>query len=208
MDTTNLIQQIANELIKQSPPQSNWVYLVTFICLTAIVNFASNYLGAYFQTRGKRFATSTDIKSLQAELANNTRITEATRVEVSSGAWRQQKQWELKQTIYFDLLTCLGEIRALGEFALFTFETDQPVDTSLEMVRRNGTAIYEKICVLRSRGLILIPSNSLSKVEELGKSWHKLSPAEELDIQCGQIIEKTCQLQAEIAKIAYEDLIK
>ncbi len=78
------------------------------LALVAIFGGAGAYIGSYLREKGKNLATKEDIAKL-------TRETEAIKSEISKTRWLDQKRWDLRRDVYWNLLEQLGELAVIAE---------------------------------------------------------------------------------------------
>jgi hypothetical protein len=83
---------------------------VTWALTTLIGAFVGSFLGAYLKKKGEDLAIREGFKNLLTQVTATTEATKAIEARISSKVWNQQKQWELKRDVLFDL------IRAVTEF--------------------------------------------------------------------------------------------
>jgi hypothetical protein len=79
---------------------------LTSLIMIAAVAGVGGYLGAYLREKGRNLATREDIATL-------TKLTEEVKSEISQRRWLDQKRWDFRRDIYWELLGKLSEFQVL-----------------------------------------------------------------------------------------------
>jgi len=87
-----------------------WFWVFSVLC----AGFGA-YLGAYLKKKGENLATHEDIDRLVEQTAKLTKTTKEIEAKISGDLWSQQKQWELKRDVLFEVGKKVGNaIQALA----------------------------------------------------------------------------------------------
>jgi hypothetical protein len=95
------IKKIAEEVARHS--SFTWVFWVTQGIFTVAAATIGLYVGEYFKTRGKNYATKKDFDNLQRQLSDQTHLVEAIKSEVSQRDW-SLREWKTLRRIKLEEL--------------------------------------------------------------------------------------------------------
>jgi hypothetical protein len=86
------IQKLAAEIVRNMPNYPLWLLAIQ-VALTLVAAAAGAFLGEYFKTRGRNFATKADFEILLEQLHKNTQLVETIKSEVA------QRDWVLREWV-------------------------------------------------------------------------------------------------------------
>ena len=98
-------------LISQGQAAGSWQFYLSLAALILVVGACGSFLGAYFQTRGTRFATSADFDEILKEVRDTTKATEEIRHSISRGGWIEQQYRVIRREKLEELLCALHEVQ-------------------------------------------------------------------------------------------------
>jgi hypothetical protein len=90
----------------------HWPFYALMIALTALVGFASAFVGAYAKKRGQNYATKADFDSLLAQLRLTTAVAEEVKSQISQADWATREAKTLRRIKLEELLHAIHEVEA------------------------------------------------------------------------------------------------
>lgn len=120
--------EIFQKVLKVIEERSITLDLLSYVII-AVVSLVSGLIGAfgasYIKEKGKNYATKEDFDALLEQTKLTTHETEAIKASIGKSGWRESKQWELRYTIYTEILQSLAEWRiALTRAHVVLYEND------------------------------------------------------------------------------------
>jgi hypothetical protein len=82
--------------------------LIAWGLTTLVGAFVGSYLGGYLKKKGENLATHEDVANLVSQVTAVTQATKAIEAKISSDVWDQQKRWELKRDVIFEVARKIG----------------------------------------------------------------------------------------------------
>ena len=146
-----------------------YVYLAVLL-LSFLGSLVAIFIGSYLRKRGENYATKADFDTLLAQLRISTHATEEIKNQLSRGTWVDQKRWELKKEIYWDLLIALTMLdNALHLFRFASFNSDGTVRT-IKTDKTDYSVIVgdhmKKLIAAHAVGQVILNEESLQALTE------------------------------------------
>lgn len=88
----------------------SWRFYLVLVAVVFLTTAASNFLAAYFRTRGARYATKADFDELLNELRESTKATEEIKRTISHEAWLERERSITRRGKLEDLLRAVYEL--------------------------------------------------------------------------------------------------
>jgi hypothetical protein len=99
---TDLVHELSRAIFREQV-LLNWRFYAVLLLVLFIACFAANWLGSYFQTRAKTFATKADMDEILRQVAATTRATEEVRSAISQADW-VAREWRTTRRIKLEEL--------------------------------------------------------------------------------------------------------
>ncbi|MGA2300967.1 MAG: hypothetical protein ABSG77_09790 [Candidatus Acidiferrum sp.] len=91
------------------------------------------YLASYLKKKAQNLATREEFKDLQKQTAELTRTTKEIEATISGELWNQQKRWELKREVFFQVMKRISAV----------FDALKDLDNVLQTELRNPSVVTE-----------------------------------------------------------------
>ncbi|MGN5224683.1 hypothetical protein [Aeromonas veronii] len=102
--TENDVIVIVNSLLEKGISLSNVTY-ISILLISLVSGFIGAFLSSYAKTKWQHYATKEDLDELSHQTQKLTEVTESVKFEVANNSRVESKKWELKLSIYTDILT-------------------------------------------------------------------------------------------------------
>jgi hypothetical protein len=107
--------------------------IVVLSLLNAGVVGLGIYLGSYLKKKAQNLATREEFKDLQKQTAELTRTTKEIEATISGELWNQQKRWELKREVFFQVVQRISAV----------FDALKGLDNVLQTELKNPSVVTE-----------------------------------------------------------------
>lgn len=209
--TENDVIVIVNSLLEKGISLSNVTY-ISILLISLISGFIGAFLSSYAKTKGQHYATKEDLDELSHQTQKLTEVTESVKFEVANNSRVESKKWELKLSIYTDILTALSTWRTLiGVMSNDMYNSNGELKNNIKMSvadeRLKRTAsIFEDMARIESLSELILDDR---KADEIKRIRSLVSDAAgEYDGKDGfeRAVLSIKALEVNIAKIARNDL--
>jgi len=211
------IELIIRQVLDQGVPL-DWtdirVYAVVMVT-TLLGSGIGAWVGAFFSKRGELRAIETKFDSLVSQVARITTVQEEIRAKISTEAWVEQKQWDLKRDLYSDLLEALYYTRHIADRI---FDIDQKRiwadDDEQQQQRRNlikqegdkEAPYLQKIIKCRAIGDLVLTSDVINTLDKLQDAWVKANDADNFMAHVEERLTASKEAYDGLVILAREDL--
>ena len=165
---TNSIDNIASDIVSGNIA-SEWQYYAILFGLLLLSSVLGSLIAGYYQKRGENLATKADFKDILDQLRQTTHATECIRTDISHNNWRNEKQWELRHSLFLSVIDCLGRWRMLvikGANLLFNEDGSEKErnTTALDAVISDLKIVRYEIGVLATKASLALSKESIDRI--------------------------------------------
>jgi hypothetical protein len=209
--TENDVIVIVNYLLEKGISLSNVTY-ISILLISLISGFIGAFLSSYAKTKGQHYATKEDLDELSHQTQKLTEITESVKFEVANNSRVESKKWELKLSIYTDILTALSTWRILtAAMSNDLYEHDGELKREFEESAaderiKRVASIFEDMARIESLSVLVLDERKASEINKI-RSLVSAAAGNYNGKECfKRAVLSIKTLEINIAKIARDDL--
>lgn len=105
------------------------ILVVLFLIVIKVIDlFVKSWISTYLKKKAENFATKEDFKEILELERITTREIESIKRQIATGAWIDQRRWDLKRELYSKLLEVFHELRKTTANVATTYSLAQDKD--------------------------------------------------------------------------------
>jgi len=156
------------------------VYLL-LVLVSLLGGTLGAFVGAYSKKRGENLATKADFDAILKQLAQQTQQAESIKAEIAQIGWIEQRRWDLKRQLYWDLLQVLQELRQKGrwfsetmsQFSEPSADAESVLDGFAKHMYERGTV--DKMLAHSAVATIVVSPSAAAALDRLSQEYNMLA---------------------------------
>lgn len=145
--------------------------------IVAALAFAGGFFGSYLKKKGEFLASREEFATLLEQTKQTTHDTESIKIELAGLTWLNQRQWQLREKYYAEILEALCKLKVSLEERV-AYYRDPASEQRDDHIRSRhfedqtylGAEAFEKVQRLTGPAAIVMSHRAVAALEELGKA--------------------------------------